>query len=396
MKKILNVLVFCGIIVGFTFFFWKNPDFTNKIGNEIRQNVFATQVPAYSTGVEVNSLQIEKADYYYNLLTAEQKRIYDSIANSVKNLNTSATVSKYSVISEEDTMNDVAEAMDAFFNDHPEVFYLSTEYKVATSQTLSGYNVEIMLEFFVSGKAELDEKISEIEKIANDIIMGVDKRDVFKTELAIHDNLSKITRYYSYTNEGDIPKETHSIYGTLISKTAVCDGFTKTMQILLDKVGIQSILVSGILQGEAHAWNMVCLNGEWYHMDLTSDKSLYKYSDKSNITIHSYFNINTAQIKETHIINKEDDIPTSTETKYNYYIYTDRYISNYDNFTTMLKNIFSKDAGSDVLEFATNNTSIAVDRMSEVLQDTKYAEYRTTNTNSFKYYNILNTYIITK
>jgi hypothetical protein len=168
------------------------------------------------------------------------------------------------------------------------------------------------------------------------------------------------------------------------------------MQILLDKVGIQSILVSGTLQGEAHAWNMVLLNGEWYHMDLTSDKSLYKYSDKSNLTIHSYFNINTAQIKETHTISQEKDIPSSTGTKYNYYIYTDRYISNYDNFSNRLKVILNKDVGSDVLEFATNNPSIAVERMSEVLQDTRYAAYKGSNTNSFKYYNILNTYIITK
>jgi hypothetical protein len=184
LKKILKVLLFCVIIVGLTFFFWKNPDFTNKIGNEIRQNLFTTTIPAYSTGIKVNSLQIQKSDYYYNLLTSKQKRIYDSIVNSVKNLNSIAIVNKYDVVNEEDTMKDVAEVMDAFFNDHPEVFYLSTEYKVSTDQTLSGYNVEIMLQFFVSGKAELDEKINEIQKIANNIISGIDRTDVFKSELA--------------------------------------------------------------------------------------------------------------------------------------------------------------------------------------------------------------------
>ena len=56
------------------------------------------------------------------------------------------------------------------------------------------------------------------------------------------------------------------INGTMQYVT-VCEGYSKCYNNLLKKAGIESEFVSAY----PHAWNLVKLNGKWYHMDVTWD-----------------------------------------------------------------------------------------------------------------------------
>lgn len=155
---------------------------------------------------------------------------------------------------------------------------------------------------------KLFEKYNDMMVKAKDIVAKVVKPGMsdLEKELALHDYLVFNT-VYDYENylADTVPDESHEPYGVLVKKVAVCDGFARTMQILLNMVGIENEFVHGDSDGEkgwiGHAWNIVKIDGEYFHLDVTFDNI-----DKDNTKIendsitHTYFNISDKQIAIDH------------------------------------------------------------------------------------------------
>lgn len=90
----------------------------------------------------------------------------------------------------------------------------------------------------------------------------------------------------------------HSAYGALIEGSAVCDGYAEGFAMLMDAVGIPAMTVIGTACGAdgiqmAHAWNLVHLDGVWYHVDCTWD-------DTEDSVQHTYFLCDDAFMMQTH------------------------------------------------------------------------------------------------
>lgn len=64
-------------------------------------------------------------------------------------------------------------------------------------------------------------------------------------------------------------RNVNSLYDVLTTKKANCVGMTMIAQDLFKKAGIKSYHVSGLGNKEDHAWNMIKLNGKYYHIDFT-------------------------------------------------------------------------------------------------------------------------------
>ncbi len=63
----------------------------------------------------------------------------------------------------------------------------------------------------------------------------------------------------------------HAARGVLLDGTGVCESYALAYQMLLGEIGIPSIYTVGYARGELHAWNLVQLGGDWYHIDATWD-----------------------------------------------------------------------------------------------------------------------------
>ena len=107
----------------------------------------------------------------------------------------------------------------------------------------------------------------------------------------------------------------------LVNRLAVCDGYSKAFQYLLYQAGVPCLFVTGQSQGEGHAWNLVQLDGAYYHVDITWDDPVYngiREADKP--VFYGYFNVTTAQIREDHTMDAENyPLPDCTATALNYY-----------------------------------------------------------------------------
>src|SRR5574344_660638 len=397
-KGIITFLIFL-LFMGGLIYIASNKKLSNQIiitSQDISESLFNTEEEVNIKDLKVNSLQTVTSTFYYDELTQEQKNIYLSLEKAIKNLDKKAKVKDYNYIDEKTTMEDVKIAVQNLFLDHPEIFYVDNNYSVSTIDLLNSKRVEIELNYLVSDKADLDSKIEKINSVLNPIVEKASSMDKFNAELYIHDKICELSSYYRYSNINDVPQECHSIYGTFILNKAVCDGLSKAYQLALNKLGIENILLTGYIQDQAHAWNLVKIDNNWYHVDITSDKSV---SDKEGkeATIHSYFNITTEQIKKTNVIDNEKNIPIANSTDYNYYIKMGKYIDVTDNFSAKLKNILKNNDNQYLVEFATDSRMNSVpEKMVYIFTENQYSNYTNKNSNKFNYYNILNTYIIFK
>lgn len=69
-----------------------------------------------------------------------------------------------------------------------------------------------------------------------------------------------------------LPKtDPFTVYGALIKKEAVGEGFALAFKQLCDMSGIDCMVVSGKLDGAPHMWNLVLNRGEWSHVDCSAD-----------------------------------------------------------------------------------------------------------------------------
>ena len=64
--------------------------------------------------------------------------------------------------------------------------------------------------------------------------------------------------------------ETHTPYGVLRSHNAICVGNATTFKLFMDALDIPCKIIHSTQNGE-HAWDVVQLDGEWYHVDVTFD-----------------------------------------------------------------------------------------------------------------------------
>jgi hypothetical protein len=152
-------------------------------------------------------------------------------------------------------------------------------------------------------------------------IEGVQGGDEYQKEKVLHDRLiNRIVYDNDYDKNAAIA---HSIIGVFVFKKAVCDGISKAMKYLLNRVGIRSIVVDGIGysgEEENHAWNIVKINGKAYHLDAT-------WNIRNEIGIrYDYFNLTDEDIRKDHsFVHKT---PPCTATQDNYFTRTGLILSN--------------------------------------------------------------------
>ena len=140
----------------------------------------------------------------------------------------------------------------------------------------------------------------------------------FEKEKIIHDYIIENTTYALENMEDR--KSTEAIFGVqgvLCNKSAVCQGYAETMKLFMDMLDIECYVVSGKgytnNQAVGHAWNLVKLDNEWYHVDVTWDDP-----DKDNQKVYEYFNVSDKVITKDHAIDSNRCYPEAAGQKYSY------------------------------------------------------------------------------
>lgn len=143
-------------------------------------------------------------------------------------------------------------------------------------------------------KAYSDSEIEEINKVVDKVINekinnNMPSREKIKV---IHDYIIDNTEYdkLKYENKNDTTYKSNTAYGVLIEGYGTCNGYADAMAIFLDKLNIINYKISN----DEHIWNLVYLDGKWYHLDLTWDDPI----SEKNVNRDTYFLITTETLEK--------------------------------------------------------------------------------------------------
>ena len=121
----------------------------------------------------------------------------------------------------------------------------------------------------------------------------------WEKEKYVHDFICENVRYDKLKKA-----YSHEIIGPLGQSVGVCEGIAKAVKVLLDALGVWCVIAicgnnpeKGIKY--RHTWNIVKINGTYYHLDATFDNSLGKDRENKEIR-YDYFNLDDQQIFRDH------------------------------------------------------------------------------------------------
>lgn len=107
----------------------------------------------------------------------------------------------------------------------------------------------------------------------------------------------------------DLKHSSNIAYGPLFTGKAICGGYTDTMALFLDKLGLKNYKISS----SNHIWNFVLIDNEWKHLDLTWDDPVVDTGE--NIVIDTFFLISTNDLNSKETTQHEFDTTIFKEAK---------------------------------------------------------------------------------
>ena len=235
---------------------------------------------------------VELTKGYEALKTDQQRECYNLIDENVVYVSKQMTDSSYTIapVALKDIVLSEAQihlVISAYTMDHPEIFWIDSRfsYKVENGTTILYLN---------SGLSA-----SEIETAAKQ--MGVEIENIFKSvsgglsqyqrEIEIHDALLTHCDYADDTEAFRV----YTSVGALVDGEAVCEGYSRSMQILLSMAGIETYYVFGTGSEQLHMWNVINIDGVWFHLDPT-------WNDQDRGVSYDYFNLTQSQITRDHTL----------------------------------------------------------------------------------------------
>lgn len=246
--------------------------------------------------------------YSYYTLDDKHKKLYDKLVSAMLDCDTQIQFTSDENISFEELFD----TYQLIYNDENRLFYISPTIEYVSDRATG--NISSMKVNYTFSKEEIRSMQAEIDKETDNILSMItpDMNDYDIVKL-FHDYIIVNCTYDAGA------KNPNSIYGTLVEKDALCQGYSQSFTYLCSLAGIDSFIVLGVAN-EPHMWNVVKMDGDYYHVDLTWDDPDRAKSPDS--VRYDYFGLTDDRIRELRQFDDYDyEIPEAKGTKYQYYYY---------------------------------------------------------------------------
>ena len=244
--------------------------------------------------VNVNYDNVVVDNYFYDQLEEPSKKIYKALEANKENMKTGTYqinlgnqfTDILSKSNGEDLLGDYYQsAVETYIYDNPDVFYLDVNKMYLNIETTTkgknvSYNVFInngsttnYLDEGYNSESQISQAIAQLESVKQQIVAQAQAQGSTYSQIKyVHDYIVDNTNYDSTISNPDI----YNIYGTLIRKSSVCEGYAKSFKYIMDALNIPCVMVIGEAtnssgESESHAWNYVQINNIWYAIDCTWD-----------------------------------------------------------------------------------------------------------------------------
>lgn len=273
--------------------------------------------------------------FYRDTLSGNERAIYDQLTKAVYNYE-----SEIKPMAGVIKVDDFSKLVTMFVYDNPEVFWWQ-DMKGVMNYDSDGNMTSYRIEYTLSAERVKKRKM-KIEKAIAPFVGGITvSMSDYDVALKAFENIVDLIDYDTLAlNEehagrisSDAPDDIRSIYGVFVDKKAVCAGYAKAYQFLLNRMGIECTYVAGKChEGGLHAWNLIKLEGDYYYVDVTwgDGSNTDKSRDSGGEIRYNYFCITTDELLRTRDIRNATTYPICTAVKCNYHYRNGLYFKTFD------------------------------------------------------------------
>lgn len=173
----------------------------------------------------------------------------------------------------------------------PYIHWNIASYRISSDGLSANINVD-----YRETKTQTNYVDSQVQQILGSILKP-GMTNVYK-EYTIHNWIVSHMQY-------DTSLQIDTAYDALKTGHTVCQGYALLAYRMLTKAGIPTKIETGTVNGEAHMWDEVNLDGTWYQLDPTWDDPV---GNPPSEILYTYFNVTNQELAQSHQW-KESDFP---------------------------------------------------------------------------------------
>jgi hypothetical protein len=255
----------------------------------------------------------------HNTLDEDQQLIYDRMLDAIMNFRESASLPA-------GAGEDIQRCYNAICADYGEIFWVDS----CSSSEVTWLGKIRSVSFLVTYRytaGEAADYQSRMQPVIDEYLEAMNGCDSdYEKSLVLYESLIRNVAY-------DLDSENNqNILSVFLGEKTVCQGYACAAQYLLHACGIDSAIVTGTGQGQAHAWNLVKLDGDYYYMDVTWGATDYTgavNAIKRGIN-YGYLNITTEELLSNHTPEVDFPLEECTEVQDNYYVREGLFFDSWD------------------------------------------------------------------
>ena len=228
--------------------------------------------------------------------------VFDVIYNGLLNMDASINIASFGI-----SRYNIGPYIGVVLNNHPELFAVNRTYRYSY---YTNDNIADLLFTYTMTKPQYTTALATYNAEINRIVSGIQPTftDLEKV-VYVHDYLASNFEY-------DQSLTIYDAYQFLTLKTGVCQSYMLTFMGIMNRLGITTM--PAYSDTDNHTWNLVYLDGSWYHLDVTFDDPT---SDRTGIAKHGYLLISSAKLATDNkhrnwYVDFTNSTPTCSSTKY--------------------------------------------------------------------------------
>lgn len=305
-----------------------------------------------------DNINIAENFYWYDSYSISSKpSTYSQLTNSIRKMayemigSHTFDITNVSNINLDDISANIVEAM----TELPMYSSLVKGYEMSRY----GNKLTVTLTYNIT-RAQHEQAVEEARRIIRTHITS-DMTD-YEKEKVIHDY---IVQNVVYDESAVLEPHVYTMYGALVRGSAVCHGYAESFRYLAYLAGLDVDLVIGdaVQNGTTvgHAWNIIRLDGEAYHVDTTWDDPIGNTSERIS---YAYFNVTDEMLEKDHLWN-QNDYQQCNATYYNYFVYEGMEVDSVQELKGFLQQGF--DNGEPLMVVRVGGETLTMSALRDVL-----------------------------
>lgn len=217
------------------------------------------------------------------------------------------------------SVDSISKAYLAVYNDHPEIFYLSSSPQILQKTSgFAGFGANSISYSVITTPIYSSKEIHNCERSIENAKSKIKSKITYKT--TDEEKVLIVAEYLVRNTVYEIDNRfNQNAASALCFGKAQCSGISKAFKLLMDYLGVYCIYINGNAvneKGEAgpHAWNIVKIGNNYYHIDITF--MLGCNINKSQSLINVYLFYDDDSIASNHVWDRTQVPKCNDKSKY--------------------------------------------------------------------------------